>query len=89
VRDRTSAPPLHVAAQIGLLVFTGAQALSALGAAEWTAGVFYGAYAACFGYALHVFIGWGEAMEDLAPAVRERPRAWIERLRLARPAAGR
>jgi cellulose synthase/poly-beta-1,6-N-acetylglucosamine synthase-like glycosyltransferase len=89
VRDRTAAPPLHVAAQFGLLLLTGMQLQASIAAGDWLDGAFFASYAAGFAYSLHEFIGWGAARDDLILGLGEGPRALLERLREGLSAARR
>jgi len=64
VPGRTAAPPVHIAAQFGLMLFAIAEAKLRCAAGQWVACLFFAGYAAALGYAIHAFIGWHAALED-------------------------
>jgi cellulose synthase/poly-beta-1,6-N-acetylglucosamine synthase-like glycosyltransferase len=81
VEGRTTAPPRHIAAQLGFLALTAAQVPARLTAGDWPASVFLAMNAAGFAYGLHTFIGWESAFGDLYLGLGERPRESLEHLR--------
>jgi cellulose synthase (UDP-forming) len=80
VSGRTAATPVHIAAQFGLFVVVSVQAPLWLAAGEWLACLFFLSFAAAFGYAMHVFIGWQAAVEDLFGGLERRPRLLLKSL---------
>jgi hypothetical protein len=74
VDSGTAARPAHIAAQFGFLLLAGIQVSLRLAAGRWMECFFFGFYAAAFGYALQVFIGWHAAMEDFFGGLKPQPR---------------
>jgi len=81
VEGRTAATPGHVAAQLAFLLFAAAQVPIHVFHREWLAVAFFAVNGACFAYALHAFIGWRAAFEDLTAGRGRRARVWYGRLR--------
>ncbi len=79
VDSRTAARPAHIAAQFGFLLLAGIQVPLRLAAGRWMECLFFGFYAAAFGYALQVFIGWHAAMEDFFGGLKPQPRLLSKR----------
>ncbi len=78
VDERTAATPIHIAAQLGLLLFASVQVPLRLIAGEWFQCLFFLLYAIMFGYAMHVFIGWRAAIEDLFGHLEPRLRLMLK-----------
>ena len=72
VDGRTAATPLHVAVQLALFLLACSEAPLRLVAGEWLAGLLFLTWAVALGYALHAFIGWRAALEDLFAGVEPR-----------------
>ena len=72
VDGRTAATPWHVAGQWALFLLACSEAPLRLVAGEWLAGLFFLTWAVALGYALHAFIGWRAALEDLFAGVEPR-----------------
>src|SRR5256885_10901027 len=74
IQGRTSAPAAHIAAQLAfpLLASVGFSARAAMH--EWPTCLFFIVNVAAWAYALHVFIGWPAAAEELRTALQPRLR---------------
>ena len=80
VSGRTAATPVHIVAQFGLFLVVAIQVPLRFAAGEWLECLFFLSYAAAFGYAMHVFIGWQAAGEDLFGGLERRPRLLLKSL---------
>src|SRR5206468_3925180 len=71
VPGRTAAPPVHIAAQFGLLLFAITEAKQRCAAGQWVACLFFAWYAAALGYAIRTF---GDAASGSSGDVRRSTR---------------
>jgi hypothetical protein len=78
VKERTAATPIHISAQFGLFLFVCSQVLFWLGTSEWLRSLFFLFYVGFYGYTLHIYIGWHEAVEDLFAGNDFRPRPLLK-----------
>jgi len=88
VEGRTAASPAHVIAQCSILLYAVWRLLLPPPGNGPVHAAFFGITAAAAFYALSVYIGWREAMEDLAGGAMLRPRAWLDRRARRRGAEG-
>jgi cellulose synthase/poly-beta-1,6-N-acetylglucosamine synthase-like glycosyltransferase len=80
IRGRTSAPAAHIAAQLAFPLLASVGFSARIAMHEWPTCLFFIVNVATWAYALHVFIGWHAAREDLRGGFEPRLRPLLKPL---------